>query len=111
MATGFIPQEIIDDIAARSDIVEIVNEYVPLKQKGKYYFGLCPFHNEKTPSFSVTPDKQIFHCFGCAVGGNIFNFLMQIEGLSYVEAIEKLAQRAGVSLPKQELSQAQQEAL
>lgn len=111
MATGFIPQEIIDDIAARSDIVEIVNEYVPLKQKGKYYFGLCPFHNEKTPSFSVTPDKQIFHCFGCGVGGNIFNFLMQIEGLSYVEAIEKLAQRAGVSLPKQELSQAQQEAL
>jgi DNA primase len=111
MATGFIPQEIIDEIAAYSDIVEIVNEYVPLKKRGRNFQGLCPFHHEKTPSFTVSPDKQIFRCFGCGVGGNIFSFIMQIEGLNFPEAVEKLAQRAGIPLPKQEMTTAQKEEL
>ncbi|MDK2822599.1 MAG: primase [Clostridia bacterium] len=111
MATGFIPQEIIDEIAAYSDIVEIVNEYVPLKKRGRNFQGLCPFHHEKTPSFTVSPDKQIFRCFGCGVGGNIFSFIMQIEGLNFPEAVEKLAQRAGIPLPKQEMTAAQKEEL
>ncbi|MFZ7103793.1 MAG: DNA primase [Peptococcaceae bacterium] len=111
MATGFIPQEIIDEIAASSDIVEIINEYVPLKKKGRNYQGLCPFHHEKTPSFSVSPEKQIYHCFGCGVGGNVFSFLMQMEGLNFPEALNKLAQRAGIALPAQEMSEAEKKQL
>jgi len=95
MARGLIPQEIIDEIATRLDIVEVINEYVRLEKSGRNFFGLCPFHNEKTPSFSVSPEKQIFHCFGCGTGGNVFTFVMQIEGLSFPEALEKLAQRVG----------------
>jgi len=104
MATGFIPQEIIDEIVNHSDIVEIINEYVPLKKKGRNFQGLCPFHQEKTPSFTVSPDKQIFRCFGCGVGGNVFSFIMQIEGLNFPEAAEKLAKRMGISLPEKELT-------
>ncbi|NLW24551.1 MAG: DNA primase [Clostridia bacterium] len=111
MARGLIPQEIIDEIATRLDIVEVINEYVRLEKSGRNFFGLCPFHNEKTPSFSVSPEKQIFHCFGCGTGGNVFTFVMQIEGLSFPEALEKLAQRVGVSLPKRELTEAQKELL
>lgn len=111
MSTGYIPQEILDEIVARCDIVSVINEYVPLKRRGSNYQGLCPFHNEKTPSFSVSPAKQIFHCFGCGKGGNVFRFVMEIEGISFVEAVEKLAKRAGVKLPEKEMTLQQRKAL
>ncbi len=111
MATGYIPQEILDEIVARCDIVSVVNEYVPLKRKGSNYQGLCPFHNEKTPSFSVSPGKQIFHCFGCGKGGNVFRFIMEIEGISFMEAVEKLAKRANVKLPEKEMTAEQKRRL
>ena len=111
MSTGYIPQEILDEIVARCDIVSVINEYVPLKRRGSNYQGLCPFHNEKTPSFSVSPAKQIFHCFGCGKGGNVFKFVMEIEGISFVEAAEKLAKRAGIQLPEKELTPQQRKAL
>lgn len=111
MATGYIPQEILDEIVARCDIVSVVNEYVPLKRKGSNYQGLCPFHNEKTPSFSVSPGKQIFHCFGCGKGGNVFRFIMEIEGISFMEAVEKLAKRANVRLPEKEMTAEQKHRL
>lgn len=107
MATGMIPQEVIDQIAACSDIVEIINDYVPLKKRGRNYLGLCPFHHEKTPSFSVSPDKQIFRCFGCGVGGNVFSFVMQKEGLDFPEAVEFLARKTGIALPTKELTEAE----
>ena len=93
-----IPEETVLEIKNKNDIVDIVGEYVQLKKQGRNYFGLCPFHGEKTSSFSVAADKQIFHCFGCGAGGNVFSFLMDIEGLSFVEAAKKLADRAGVPL-------------
>ncbi|MED4965052.1 DNA primase [Heyndrickxia coagulans] len=96
--TGMIPNEKIDEIRRSSDIVEVVSDYVQLKKQGRNYFGLCPFHGEHTPSFSVSPDKQIFHCFGCGAGGNVFTFLMDIEGISFQEAAEKLAQKAHIEL-------------
>lgn len=104
MSTGYIPEEILEEIVARCDIVSVINEYVPLKRRGSNYQGLCPFHNEKTPSFSVSPGKQIFHCFGCGKGGNVFRFVMEIEGISFLEAAEKLAKRAGVKLPEKEMT-------
>ena len=104
MSTGYIPQEVLDEIAARCDIVSVINEYVPLKRRGSNYQGLCPFHNEKTPSFSVSPGKQIFHCFGCGKDGNVFRFIMDIEGISFLEAVEKLAKRANVPLPEKEMT-------
>ena len=94
--------EIIDEIRQSNDIVDVISQYVRLKRSGRNYFGLCPFHNEKSPSFSVSPDKQIFHCFGCGVGGNVFTFLMKIEGISFIEAIQNLAERANIVLPKLE---------
>ena len=93
----------ISEVAERNDIAEVVSEYVKLgKRSGSNLFGLCPFHNEKTPSFSVSPDKQIYHCFGCGKGGGVISFIMEIEGLSYPEAVEFLARRAGLALPQQE---------
>ena len=94
--------EVIDEIRQSNDIVDVISQYVRLKRSGRNYFGLCPFHNEKSPSFSVSPDKQIFHCFGCGVGGNVFTFLMKIEGISFIEAIQNLAERANIVLPKLE---------
>ena len=91
----------LDELAARSDIVDVVSSYVELKRKGNNYFGLCPFHSEKTPSFSVAPDKQMYHCFGCKKGGGVFNFIMGIENLTFPEAVEFLARRAGMSLPQE----------
>ena len=91
----------LDELAARSDIVDVVSSYVELKRKGNNYFGLCPFHSEKTPSFSVAPDKQMYHCFGCTKGGGVFNFIMEIENLTFPEAVEFLARRAGMSLPQE----------
>ena len=96
--------EIIDEVRQTNDIVDIVSQYVRLKRSGRNYFGLCPFHNEKSPSFSVSPDKQIFHCFGCGVGGNVFTFLTKIEGISFVEAVQMLAERSNIQLPTLENS-------
>lgn len=95
---GRIPEEKVSEIRGSLDIVDVVGEYVQLKKQGRNYFGLCPFHGENTPSFSVSPDKQIFHCFGCGAGGNIFSFLMDLEGIGFQEAAAKLASKAGVEL-------------
>lgn len=91
--------DIIDEVRQTNDIVDIISQYVRLKRSGRNFFGLCPFHNEKSPSFSVSPDKQIFHCFGCGVGGNVFTFLTKIEGISFVEAVQNLAERSNIQLP------------
>lgn len=91
--------ELIEEIKSRNDIVDIISQYVVLKRSGRNFFGLCPFHKEKSPSFSVSPDKQIFHCFGCGVGGNVFHFVSKIENLSFRETIEMLAERSGLELP------------
>ena len=99
MSRGFIEDDITREVRMRTDIVSLVSEYVRLRRTGKNYVGLCPFHEERTPSFTVDPDKQLFYCFGCGVGGNVFTFLMKKEGLSFSEDLEKLAQRAGVRLP------------
>ena len=91
--------EIIEEVRQTNDIVDIISQYVHLKRSGRNFFGLCPFHNEKSPSFSVSPDKQIFHCFGCGVGGNVFTFLTKIEGINFVEAVQMLAERSNIQLP------------
>ena len=91
--------EIIEEVRQTNDIVDIISQYVHLKRSGRNFFGLCPFHNEKSPSFSVSPDKQIFHCFGCGVGGNVFTFLQKIEGINFIEAVQTLAERANIQLP------------
>lgn len=100
-----IPEALIEEIRKANDIVDIIGDYVQLKKQGRNYFGLCPFHGEKTPSFSVTQDKQIFHCFGCGKGGNVVTFLMEIESFSFYEAIQFLAERSGISLPQSIQSQ------
>ena len=91
--------ETIEEVRQANDIVDVISQYVHLKRSGRNFFGLCPFHNEKSPSFSVSPDKQIFHCFGCGVGGNVFTFLTKIEGINFVEAVQTLAERANIQLP------------
>ncbi len=95
-----IPDHIIDEIRDRTDIVAVVSDHVLLKKAGKNYKGLCPFHSEKTPSFSVSPEKRIYHCFGCGTGGNVFKFLMEIQSIAFPEVIKNLAERAGVPLPR-----------
>lgn len=99
--------DIIEEVRSRNDIVDVISQYVRLTRKGSTYFGLCPFHNEKTGSFSVSPNKQMYYCFGCHAGGNVFTFLMQYENFTFGEAMEALAERAGVTLPRQEYSAAQ----
>lgn len=107
----YYDNDIIEEVRSRNDIVDVISQYVHLQKKGSSYFGLCPFHNEKTGSFSVTPSKQMYYCFGCGAGGNVFTFLMEYENFTFSEAMEALADRAGVELPKQEMSsQARQEA-
>ena len=91
--------ELIEDIKNSNDIVDIISQYVILKRSGRNFFGLCPFHKEKTPSFSVSPDKQIFHCFGCGAGGNVIHFVSKIENIDFKESIELLAERSGITLP------------
>ncbi|WP_086347675.1 DNA primase [Candidatus Enterococcus clewellii] len=93
-----IPQEVIDEVRERTNIVEIVGQYVQLKKSGKNYMGLCPFHEERSPSFSVAEDKQIFHCFGCGKGGSVFNFVQEIEGISFPEAVQKIADMEQIPL-------------
>lgn len=92
--------ELLDEIKSKNDIIDIVSQYVILKRSGRNYMGLCPFHKEKSPSFCVSPDKQIFHCFGCGVGGNVIHFIGKIENLNFIESLELLANRAGIELPK-----------
>ena len=96
--------DIIEEVRMKNDIVDVISQYVKLTRKGSSYFGLCPFHNEKTPSFSVTPSKQMYYCFGCGAGGNVYNFIMEYENYSFGEALSHLAGRAGVELPKIEYS-------
>ncbi|MDD2703553.1 MAG: DNA primase [Candidatus Omnitrophica bacterium] len=98
---GHIPENIIDDILNRVDIVEVISDYIPLKRAGRNFRALCPFHHEKSPSFMVSPDRQIYHCFGCGAGGNVFGFLIQYERLEFREAVEALAKKAGVAIPQQ----------
>ena len=100
-----IPGYLIDQIRQSSNIVKVISEYLPLKKTGSNFKALCPFHQEKTPSFIVSPQKEIFHCFGCGEGGNVFNFLMKHEKISFIEAVERLAGRAGISLPEDKVSQ------
>lgn len=97
-------EEIIEEVRSRNDIVDLISTYVPLKKKGSSYFGLCPFHNEKSPSFSVSRDKQMYYCFGCGAGGNVITFLMEYESYTFPEALKVLADRAGVKLPEVEYS-------
>ncbi len=97
--------DFIDKLRSQSDIVGVISEYVPLKKRGKNYWGCCPFHHEKTPSFSVTPDKGFFYCFGCQTGGNVFNFLMKLENLTFMEAVKKLAEKMSIPVPEKEKSE------
>ncbi len=97
-------EELIEEVRQSNDIVDVISQYMHLKRSGRNYFGLCPFHNEKSPSFAVSPDKQIFHCFGCGVGGNAISFVMKIEGCSFIEAVQMLADRANIQLPTLENS-------
>jgi DNA primase len=103
----FFSDELIEEVRSRNDIVDVIGGYVRLQKKGNYYFGLCPFHNEKSPSFSVTRNKQMYYCFGCGAGGNVFTFLMQYENFTFGEAMEMLADRVGIELPKHEMTEAQ----
>ena len=108
---AYYSDELIEEVRSRSDIVDVISGYVRLQKKGSTYFGLCPFHNEKTGSFSVSPGKQMYYCFGCGAGGNVFTFLMQYENLTFPEAMAELAGRAGIELPKAEATpQAKREA-
>ena len=104
-----IPEEIIEEVRLRADIVETISEYVSLQRRGKNYLGLCPFHVEKTPSFNVNAEKQMFYCFGCHTGGNVFSFLMKKENWNFPEAVEYLARKHGISLPEKQLSQYERE--
>lgn len=101
----YYPEELVEEVRARNDIVDVVSGYVRMQKKGANYFGLCPFHNEKSPSFSVSPAKQMYYCFGCGAGGNVLTFVMEYENYTFPEALKFLADRAGVKLPEMEFSQ------
>ena len=100
----YYPEEIIEEVREKNDIVDVISGYVKLQKKGSNYFGLCPFHNEKSPSFSVSPQKQMYYCFGCGAGGNAITFVMEYENFTFPEALKYLADRAGVKLPEAEYS-------
>lgn len=95
----FIPEEVIQQIQNRSDIVETISGYIPLRRSGNSFKAVCPFHNEKTPSFMVNPARQIWHCFGCGLGGNVFNFIMKYEKLEFPDVVRLLAEKTGVEIP------------
>ena len=101
----YYPEELVEEVRTRNDIVDVVSGYVRMQKKGANYFGLCPFHNEKSPSFSVSPAKQMYYCFGCGAGGNVLTFVMEYENYTFPEALKFLADRAGVKLPEVEYSQ------
>jgi DNA primase len=96
---NYLPEDFIEEVRVANEITDVLSEYLTLKPKGKNYFGLCPFHNEKTPSFSVDPEKQLYHCFGCGAGGNVFTFIMDQERLDFIDSVKFLAQRKGIPLP------------
>ena len=102
---AFYSDELIEKICEANDIVDVISQNVKLVKKGNSYFGLCPFHNEKSASFSVTPSKQMYYCFGCGAGGNVITFVRQYENYSFKEAVEYLADRANIELPKTEYSE------
>ncbi len=101
----YYSDEVVEEVRSRNDIVDVISGYVKLQRKGSSYFGLCPFHNEKSPSFSVSPGKQMYYCFGCGAGGNVFTFIMEYENYSFPEALKMLADRAGIALPEQDYSE------
>ena len=101
----YYSDDMIEEVRTRNDIVDVISGYVKLQRKGSSYFGLCPFHNEKSPSFSVSPSKQMYYCFGCGAGGNVFTFLMEYENFTFPEAVKALADRAGMELPEMEYSE------
>ncbi len=101
----YYPQELIEEVRTKNDIVDVISGYVRIQKKGSNYFGLCPFHNEKSPSFSVSQSKQIFYCFGCGAGGNVITFLMEYENATFQEAVKILADRAGINLPEMEYNE------
>ena len=103
----YYPEELIEEVRSKNDIVDVVSEYVRLQKKGGNYWACCPFHGEKTPSFSVSGSRQMYHCFGCGVSGNVYTFVMQYENFSFPEAVKLLAERAGVTLPEVEYSEEQ----
>ena len=105
----YYPDEVIEEVRSSNNIVDIIGGYVRLQKKGSSYFGLCPFHNEKSPSFSVSPNKQMYYCFGCGAGGNVFTFIMEYENQTFPEAVKILADRAGIALPEAELTEEQKE--
>jgi DNA primase len=107
--SGIIPQDVIEQVRQASEIVDVVGQYVRLKKRGRNFLALCPFHTEKTASFSVSPDKQIYHCFGCGKGGNVFTFLMEHENMTFVEAIKFLAQKAGIRVPERKVDDRERE--
>ena len=101
----YYPEETVEEVRMKNDIVDVVSGYVRLQKKGSSYFGLCPFHNEKSPSFSVSQSKQMYYCFGCGAGGNVFTFVMNYENYTFGEAVKMLADRAGVNLPEPEYTE------
>ena len=101
----YYPDELIEEVRMKNDIVDVISGYVRLQKKGSSYFGLCPFHNEKSPSFSVSGIKQMYYCFGCGAGGNVITFLMEYENAGFQEAVKMLADRAGIKLPEMEYSE------
>ena len=103
----YYPDEVIEEVRTRNDIVSVISQYVRLTKRGGNYFGVCPFHNEKTPSFSVSPGKQMYYCFGCGAGGNVLTFVMQYENYTFTEAMQNLAERAGITLPQAEETEEQ----
>ena len=100
----YFSEDLVEEVRLKNDIVDVISGYVKLQKKGSSYFGLCPFHNEKSPSFSVSRSKQMYYCFGCGAGGNVFTFIMEYENFTFVEALKMLAERAGVELPEMEYS-------
>ena len=102
-----IPERFVDELNNRLNIVDVVSSYVPLNKKGTNHWGLCPFHHEKTPSFSVNESKQIFHCFGCGKGGGAIRFVMEVENISFPDAVRKLAAQAGLEVPEDSPSDGQ----
>ena len=96
--------EVIEEVVSRNDIVDVISGYIKLKKSGSSHVGLCPFHNEKSPSFSVSQSRQLYHCFGCGVGGNVVTFVMEYENFTFLEAVKLLADRAGMALPETDYS-------
>ena len=102
-----LPDDFVEKLRSQADIVSVISEYVPLKKKGRNFWGCCPFHQEKTPSFSVAPEKSFFYCYGCQAGGDVFRFLMRVESIGFVDSVKLLAQKLGVSVPEKEQSEAE----